>query len=79
MICPVSRDKDNLPAFDVGGKKRVSISKFQGKLRVDIREYYEASNGLLPTKKGVSLNLEDYALLKKILPSIDHELELLGQ
>ena len=64
LICPISRDKDNLPAFDLGCRKRISISKFQGKIRIDIREYYETNTGMLPTKKGVSLSLEDYALLK---------------
>ena len=76
MILPDDRDKDDLPAFDIVGKKRISISKYQGKFRIDIREYYESEKGLLPTKKGVSLSLEDYALFKQILPSIDHELEV---
>ena len=64
MILPDDRDKDDLPAFDIVGKKRISISKYQGKFRIDIREYYESERGLLPTKKGVSLSLEDYALFK---------------
>ena len=47
-------------------------------MRIDIREYYEHQNGeWLPTKKGVSLALPDYELLKETLPSIDHELEVL--
>ena len=79
MICPISRDRDGLPIFDLGGKRRVSISKYKGNLKIDIREYYEhnTTGEVLPTKKGVSLDMATYELLKQIIPSLEHELEVL--
>ena len=31
--------------FDLGGKKKLGLSSFKGKLLVDIREYYTSPNG----------------------------------
>ena len=52
--------------------------KFKGKARVDIREFYEgADSGLLPGKKGISLSLDEYKVLKSLMPEIDAELKKL--
>jgi len=43
----------------------VGLNEWQGKIRVDIRTYVQAigENGLLPTKKGISLPIEHYPQL----------------
>jgi hypothetical protein len=41
-------------AHQLGGKKRVTVREFKGKVLVDIREFYEANSQMLPGKKGWS-------------------------
>jgi phage anti-repressor protein len=52
--------------FLIDHNKRISLSSFRNKTRVDIREYYIDSNGLSkPTKKGVSISIDDFYNLQK--------------
>ncbi len=37
----------------------ISRSVYQGQVRLDVRRYYRADGELKPTKKGVSLTIED--------------------
>lgn len=39
-------------------KKKVSVSKFKGKVIINFREFYEKDGNLLPTKKGKKLNFD---------------------
>ena len=58
--------------FELTGAKRISVSKYRGLARVDMRNYYRNDlNELLPTKKGISMRLEDYAKLKEFMPEIE--------
>lgn len=52
------------------GKRQVTISMFKNKVRVDIREYYLNNEEWLPGKKGISLDLEQFEELEKLLPLI---------
>jgi hypothetical protein len=65
---PLEND-DGEKYFDLLDNRRVTISKWQGKVRVDLREYYEKDNKLLPGKKGLSLSLEQYELFKDLIVS----------
>lgn len=47
------------------------MSNFKGKLYVDIREFYEADYEMKPTKKGVSLSMEAWDVLKKNIQTVD--------
>jgi hypothetical protein len=56
--------------FDLLDNRRVTISKWQGNVRVDLREYYDKDGKMLPGKKGLSsLSLEQYELLKDLIAS----------
>lgn len=55
--------------FELPDSRRVTISKWQGKVRVDLREYYDKDNTQLPGKKGLSLSLEQYEILKDLIVS----------
>jgi hypothetical protein len=55
--------------FDLLDNRRVTISKWQGNVRIDLREYYEKDDKLLPGKKGLSLSLKQYELLKDLIVS----------
>ena len=50
---------------------RVAHSEYQGKKRIDIREFYEAEDGKwLPTKKGVSIREELFDEFKKLINKV---------
>lgn len=55
--------------FDLLDNRRVTISKWQGNVRVDLREYYDKDGKMLPGKKGLSLSLKQYELLKDLIAS----------
>merc|ERR1712142_1282159 len=61
------------PTWNLSKDKLVKIRKFQGKVYVDIREYFmdKLSWEILPGKKGVSLGLDQYRNLKSIMPQLD--------
>ncbi|KAJ6645447.1 putative RNA polymerase II transcriptional coactivator [Pseudolycoriella hygida] len=48
------------PTWELGGKKFLKVNDFKGKTYVNIREYYEKDGKVLPGKKGISLNLEQW-------------------
>jgi len=60
---------------ELGNKRFVSLSHFKGRTSVDIREFYEKDGDMLPGKKGISLTIEQWELLKKLIPEIDAALE----
>ena len=71
----INRDKDGNAYFEITEKRRVSLSNFRGKPRVDLREFYNGNDGtLLPGKKGISLSLEEYNKFKSLMPAIEEEL-----
>ena len=76
LVKPNEIDKEGQPVWNITGKRKVKIQKFKGKKRVDIREYYQGDSGdMLPGKKGISLSMEEYQSLKKLIKSIDKHLK----
>ncbi|KAG1742821.1 transcriptional Coactivator p15-domain-containing protein [Suillus lakei] len=56
----------------LGQKKRVTVREFKGKILVDIREFYgKDGEDEKPGKKGISLNPDQWACLKKSINTID--------
>ncbi|KAG2119647.1 transcriptional Coactivator p15-domain-containing protein [Suillus discolor] len=56
----------------LGQKKRVTVREFKGKILVDIREFYgKDKEDEKPGKKGISLNADQWACLKKSINTID--------
>merc|ERR1719164_203820 len=47
----------------LSGKKFVTVSPFNGKMLVGIREYYEKDGKMLPGRKGISLTLDQWEKL----------------
>jgi len=55
--------------------RRANISVFKNTVLVNIREYYENSEGeLLPGKKGISLSIDQYNHLLRAIPHINAKL-----
>jgi hypothetical protein len=45
-------------------EKRVTVSRFKGKVRIDIREYYlDDANDFKPGKRGLSLDVDQWTKL----------------
>ena len=62
-------------AFLLDKKKRVTVHKFKGQLKIDIREYYEDNGEMKPGKRGLSLNLENWNKLKEFMEQIDEAID----
>eukprot|EP01098_Paradermamoeba_levis_P008324 TRINITY_DN3455_c0_g1_i1.p2 TRINITY_DN3455_c0_g1~~TRINITY_DN3455_c0_g1_i1.p2 ORF type:complete len:129 (+),score=55.20 TRINITY_DN3455_c0_g1_i1:113-499(+) len=63
--------------WELGGQKKVSISLFRNQTYVDIRAFYsdKTDGSSKPTKKGISLSVEQWEALKGFIPKIDEELK----
>lgn len=55
-----------------GGKSvKIKLNEFHGKRYLDIREYYtNESNEEVPTKKGISVSIEDADLVLKYIQNV---------
>ncbi|KAM7183692.1 Transcriptional Coactivator p15 (PC4) domain containing protein [Naviculisporaceae sp. PSN 640] len=72
-------DGEGNPYFELSAFRRVSLQPFNGKMLINIREYYNAADGeLKPGKKGISLNLDQYKAFLSILPQLNNELRAKG-
>ena len=59
-------------------EKRCTVSKFKGKVLVDIREYYQADDGeMKPGRKGISLAAKDWKTLTSYSSLITEAIEAL--
>ncbi|MCJ1310888.1 hypothetical protein MMC25_004556 [Agyrium rufum] len=65
--------------WELSDKRRVTISDFHGKWMVGIREYYEKDGKALPGKKGISMPVEQFAMLVELLPHLESVLKSKGQ
>lgn len=63
--------------WELSKNRKVTISQFKGQHYVDIREYYEdkETKELKPGKKGISLPVEQFKDLIKIMPEVQDALE----
>lgn len=57
--------------LQLSAKRRVTASKFNKMLLINIREYYEADGELKPGKKGISLSVDQYKAFLKAVPGIN--------
>ncbi|KAK4230215.1 transcriptional Coactivator p15-domain-containing protein [Podospora fimiseda] len=66
--------------WELGNNRRIGPSKFKNSTLVNIREYYTAADGeVRPGKKGISLSLDQYKALLKVIPQLNEELRSQGQ
>ncbi|KAK3685047.1 RNA polymerase II transcriptional coactivator-like protein [Podospora appendiculata] len=72
-------DADGNMYWEIGPMRRVNTASFKGKTLINIREYYTAPDGeSKPGKKGISLSLEQYQQLLKIIPDLNKDLRSQG-
>jgi hypothetical protein len=62
MTTPVDAEADsNGQSFDIDDKKRIQVRTFNGKIFIDLREYFQRGDGAMaPTKKGISLGVDQW-------------------
>lgn len=70
------------PAFDMlspmhlSPVRQIDVRSFKGTTLVDIRQYFTSENGtVLPTKKGISLTIEQWETLKGSIHNVDRLIE----
>ncbi|KAK8791930.1 hypothetical protein WA158_005307 [Blastocystis sp. Blastoise] len=56
--------------FKLSSRKFASVNYFKGVIYVDIRQYDVENNKYIPTKKGISLTLDQWELIKNMVNTI---------
>jgi len=64
---------------EMSNTRRCSVSKFKGRVLVNVREYYEKDGRLLPGAKGAALSAEAAAILVANAEKIDERVRQLGE
>ncbi|GAA5878206.1 hypothetical protein JCM1840_004036 [Sporobolomyces johnsonii] len=65
------KDGEGNTYYELGKNRRVTARKWKNVLQIDIRETYEKGDETLPGKKGISLTVEQWDRLKKVIGGID--------
>ena len=60
----------------IGNKKKITFSDFRKRKYVDLRNYYESDGELKPTKKGISLSVDEFLELAKIFDEVKSYVEM---
>lgn len=64
-------DEDGILVCELAKNRKVKVRKFAGKLMVDIREFYIKDGVELPGKKGISLSMDQWDVLREHIEEID--------
>ena len=65
---------ENEVKFLLDDKKRVTVHKFKGQIKVDIREFYDDHGEMKPGKKGISLSIDNWNKLKEFVDEIEESI-----
>ncbi|XP_007048467.2 PREDICTED: RNA polymerase II transcriptional coactivator KIWI [Theobroma cacao] len=69
-----SDDTDGIVVCEISKNRRVTVRNWQGKIWVDIREFYVKDGKQMPGKKGIALSLDQWNLLRDHVEEIDKAL-----
>ncbi|QCE15119.1 RNA polymerase II transcriptional coactivator KIWI-like [Vigna unguiculata] len=64
-------ESDSIVVCEISKNRRVSVRNWQGKVVVDIREFYSKDGKQLPGKKGISLTMDQWNVLRTHVEEID--------
>ncbi|KAL6555877.1 hypothetical protein OROHE_007151 [Orobanche hederae] len=68
-----SNDSDQIVICELSKNRKVSVRNWQGKVVVDIREFYVKDGKELPGKRGISLTTDQWEILREHVDEIDQE------
>ncbi|KAL1539505.1 RNA polymerase II transcriptional coactivator KIWI-like [Salvia divinorum] len=68
-------DPDQIVVCELSKNRKVSVRNWQGKVVVDIREFYSKDGKEFPGKKGISLSMDQWKILRDHVDEINHEIE----
>ena len=66
------------PKWQIGKRKKITVSEFKGRTLVNIREYYNDNGEEKPGKKGICLQTDEFLELVKYVPEIKEHLQSLS-
>ena len=66
---------DKEVVFLLDNRKRVTVHKFKGQMKVDIREFYDDKGEMRPGKKGICLSIDNWKKLKGFIDDIDESID----
>lgn len=62
---------DDIVVCEISKNRRVSVRNWQGRVVVDIREFYVKDGKKMPGKKGISLSMDQWNILREKVDEID--------
>lgn len=68
---PDDSDDDDIIVCEISKNRRVSVRSWQGKVVVDIREFYVKDGKQMPGRKGISLSMDQWKELRDHADEID--------
>ncbi|KAB2597162.1 RNA polymerase II transcriptional coactivator KIWI-like [Pyrus ussuriensis x Pyrus communis] len=66
-----SDSSDDITVCEISKNRRVSVRNWNGKVVVDIREFYVKDGKQMPGKKGISLTMDQWNVLRNHVEEID--------
>ena len=63
-------NEDSIFNLTSDGRRKVTVRTWNGRLQIDIRDYYQKDGEWAPTKKGLALKPEEFAKLVTWIPKI---------
>ncbi|KAK6923472.1 Transcriptional coactivator p15 (PC4), C-terminal [Dillenia turbinata] len=66
-----SDDSDDIVVCEISKNRRVTVRNWQGKVVVDIREFFVKDGKQMPGKKGISLTMDQWNVLRDHVEEID--------
>ncbi|KAL0736262.1 hypothetical protein Bca4012_012472 [Brassica carinata] len=69
-----SDESDDIVVCNISKNRRVSVRNWNGKIWIDIREFYVKDGKTLPGKKGISLSVDQWNTLRNHADGIDKAL-----
>ncbi|KAF7059901.1 hypothetical protein CFC21_066743 [Triticum aestivum] len=72
---PAEETDDGIVVAQISKNKRVAVRSWNGKVMVDMREFYEKDGKSLPTRKGISLSMDQWKILRDNIEAIDEAIK----
>ncbi|KAK1601875.1 hypothetical protein QYE76_016458 [Lolium multiflorum] len=68
-------DDGGVVVAQISKNKRVSVRSWSGKVMVDVREFYVKDGKDLPGRKGISLTMDQWKILRDNIKAIDEAIK----